>query len=140
MPYPSTAAQNITGESEKEQQQQQATLSNFLSDSDFPVLGADVSLNKEKKSNIRDPTQRERSAPLFREAYHAQLREVHGANMRAIEATEEDEEALTGRRRNRVLDQDMVNSLTDDVIRDIAAEGELVTKEKVRRNRTHFES
>lgn len=125
--YLSTAAQNVMGEHEKEQQQQ-ATVSNFLSGSDFPVLWADVNLTKEQKGKIRDPTQREGSAPVFREAYHAQLREVHGANMRAVEATEE----LTGRRRNRVLDEDMVNNLMDDVIRDIAAEGELVTKEKVR--------
>ncbi|KAF1374253.1 hypothetical protein PFLUV_G00248000 [Perca fluviatilis] len=125
-----TVAQGLTQEPEEERQQQ-AIASNFLSDSDFPVLGADVSSTKEKKSNIRDATQKKGSATVFREGYHAQLREVHGANMRAVEAVVQDEEELTGRRRNRVLDQDSVNSLMEDVIRDIAAEGELVTKEKV---------
>ncbi|XP_031146992.1 protein NO VEIN isoform X1 [Sander lucioperca] len=125
-----TVAQGLTQEPE-EKPQQQAIASIFLSDSDFPVLGADVSSTKEKKSKIRDATQKKDSATVFREAYHAQLREVHGANMRAVEAVVQDEEELAGRRRNRVLDQDSVNSLMEDVIRDIAAEGELVTKEKV---------
>ncbi|XP_070708112.1 uncharacterized protein [Pempheris klunzingeri] len=124
------AAQNLIRGPGKEQQQQ-ATVSNLLSDSDFPVLGAGVSASKEHKSKIRDATQREGNVPMFREAYHAQLREVHGANMRAVEAMEEDEEELIGRRRSRVLDEDTLNSLMDDVIRDIAAEGELVTREKV---------
>ncbi|KAI3365403.1 hypothetical protein L3Q82_010485 [Scortum barcoo] len=123
---PTAATQDLMRKPEK-QQQQQAAVSN-LSSLDFPALGADVSLTKEKKSKIRDTTQRESCAPVFREAYYAQLREVHGDNMRAIEAME-DEEELQGRRRNRV-DQDMVNSLMEDVIRQIAAEGELVTKEK----------
>ncbi|XP_041818606.1 protein NO VEIN isoform X2 [Chelmon rostratus] len=127
-----TAAQDLTREPEKEQQQQQqAAVPSFLSGSDFPVLGAGASLTKEQKSKIRGATARAGSSPVFREAYCAQLREVHGANMRALEAMEEDEEDLTGRRRKRVLDQDVVNSLMEDVIRDIAAEGELVTKEKV---------
>ncbi|XP_044034429.1 protein NO VEIN isoform X2 [Siniperca chuatsi] len=124
------AVQDLTREPEKEQQQQ-AIVSNFLSSSDFPVLGADVLVTKEKKSKIRDATNREDSTPVFREAYHAQLRVVHGANMRAVEAMEEDVEELKGRRRNRVLDPDLVNSLMEDVIRDIAAEGELVTEEQV---------
>ncbi|XP_031729731.1 protein NO VEIN isoform X1 [Anarrhichthys ocellatus] len=120
-------AQDLTREPEVENLQQ-SIVSNFLSGSDFPVLGADVSSTKGKKNKIRDVTKREGSGAIFREAHHAQLREVHGANMRAVQAMEEDE--LTGRR-NRVLDQDSVNSLMEDVIRDIAAEGELVTKEKV---------
>ncbi|KAM8729268.1 uncharacterized protein AB9X84_026582 isoform 1-T2 [Acanthopagrus schlegelii] len=124
------AAQDLTREPEKEQQQK-ATASSFLSSSDFPVLGADVSMTKEQKRKVRGATQKEGGAPMFRESYHAQLREVHGANMRAIEALEEDEEDLTGRKRKRVLNQDTVNSLMEDVRRDIAAEGELVTKEKV---------
>ena len=128
--YLYTAAQDLTREPEKEQQQK-ATASSFLSSSDFPVLGADVSMTKEQKRKVRGATQKEGGAPVFRESYHAQLREVHGANMRAIEALEEDEEDLTGRKRKRVLDQDTVNSLMEDVRRDIAAEGELVTKEKV---------
>lgn len=138
--YNFTAAQGLTKEPEKEQQQQPAVVSNLLCDSDFPALGSDVNLTKEQKSKARDVTPRESSVPVFREAYHAQLREVHGANMRAVEAMEEDEDELTGRRRNRAVNQDTINSLMEDVIREIAAEGELVTKEKVRRNRTQFES
>lgn len=137
LPYLSPVAQGLTQEPE-EKPQQQAIASIFLSDSDFPVLGADVSSTKEKKSKIRDATQKKDSATVFREAYHAQLREVHGANMRAVEAVVQDEEELAGRRRNRVLDQDSVNSLMEDVIRDIAAEGELVTKEKVREKKDTF--
>lgn len=95
------------------------------------MLGADVSMTKEQRRKVRGATQKEGGAPMFRESYHAQLREVHGANMRAMEALDEDEEDLTGRKRRRVLDQDAVNSLMEDVRRDIAAEGELVTKEKV---------
>ncbi|XP_076616737.1 uncharacterized protein LOC143339417 isoform X1 [Chaetodon auriga] len=122
---------DLTREPEKEQQQQQATVPNFLSGSDFPALGANVSLTKEQKSKVRGATQTAGCSPVFRDSYHAQLREVHGATMRAIEAMEDDEDDLTDRRRKRVLDQDMVNSLMEDVIREIAAEGELVTKEKV---------
>ncbi|XP_059180709.1 uncharacterized protein wu:fj29h11 [Centropristis striata] len=122
-------AQDLTREPTEEHQQ--LPVSNFLSGSDFPALGADVSSTKEKKSKIREAPKRDGGAAVFREAYHAQLREVHGANMRAVEAMEEDAEELTGRRRNRVMDQDSVNSLMEDVIRQIAAEGELVTKEKV---------
>ncbi|XP_035522155.1 protein NO VEIN isoform X1 [Morone saxatilis] len=125
------AAQDLKREPEKEQQQPVATVPNFLSGADFPVLGAAVSSTKEQKSKVKGAAQREGSAPVFKEAFRAQLREVHGANMRAVEAIEEDEEELTGRRRRRVLDQDTVNSLMEDVIREMAAEGELVTKEKV---------
>lgn len=51
--------------------------------------------------------------------------------MRAVEAMEADEEELKGRRRIRDINPDTVNSLMEDVIREIAAEGELVTEEKV---------
>lgn len=105
----------------------------FLSDSDFPVLESGASLTKEHRSKLKDAASNAGGAPAFREAYHAQLREVHGANMRAVEAMEEDEEALTVRRRKRAFDSDMVNSLMQDVRREIAAEGQLVTKEMVRR-------
>ncbi len=111
-----------------------------FSDSDFPVLGTDASLTKEQKSKMRDATQGEGRLPVFRDAYHAQLREVHRTNMQAVQAMEEDEEELTGRRRKRVLDQDSVNSLMEDVIREIAAKGDLVTKDKVRRKWKRFES
>lgn len=130
--YPLTAAQALKREPKKEQQQP-AIASNFLCDSDFPALGLDVNLTREQKSKARDVTRREGNVPVFREAYHAHLREVHGANMRAVEAMEEDEDELMGKRRNRAINQDAINSLMEDVIREIAAEGELVTKEKVRR-------
>nr|XP_040032429.1 protein NO VEIN isoform X2 [Gasterosteus aculeatus aculeatus] len=118
---PTAAALDLERDA-KEEKLGQSIVTNFLSDANFPVLGANVSSTKEKKNKIRD-------APnFFREAYHAQLREVHGANMRAAEAMEEN---ARGTRRNRVLDQDSVSSLAQDVIRDIAAQGELVTEEKV---------
>lgn len=139
MAYHFTAAQGLKKEAEKEQHQP-AVVSNPLCDSDFPALGSDVNLTKEQKSKARVVTLRETNAPVFREAYHAQLREVHGANMRAVEAMEEDEDELMGRKRNRAVNQDTINSLMEDVIREIAAEGELVTKEKVKINRTQFES
>lgn len=99
------------------------------------MLGAEKSLDKDQKSKVRDGNQRECSGSVFRDAYHAQLREVLGSNMRAVEAIEEDEEGFTQRRR-RPTDMDALNSLMESVKREIAAEGELVTKEKVRRN-TH---
>ncbi|XP_074518878.1 uncharacterized protein LOC141784855 isoform X2 [Halichoeres trimaculatus] len=127
---PSTAAQTpLKGPDKGLVPQQVPAVSSSLSDSDFPVLG--TSVTKEKKSKVNNTTQREGSAPAFREAYHAQLREVHRANMRALEAVEGDEEEVTGFRSRRVLDHDSVNSLMEDVIRDIAADGELVTRERV---------
>ncbi|TNN81627.1 Transmembrane protein 238 [Liparis tanakae] len=123
-------AQHLTRKPEEEDLQQ-SIVSNLLSSSDFPVLGTDVSSTKEKKKTIKDASKREGGATIFRDAFHAQLREVHGANMRAVEASEKDDQELKGRKRNRVPDQDSVNSLMEDVIRDISAEGELVTKEKV---------
>ncbi|XP_029933405.1 protein NO VEIN isoform X2 [Myripristis murdjan] len=125
------AAVTQNPEGDPETDQKQTIPSNPLSDSDFPALGAEMKQTKDQRSKQRNETQRESSASVFREAYHAQLREVHRANVRAAEALEEDEEDLTGRRRNRALDLDMVNSLVEDVIREIAAEGELVTKERV---------
>ncbi|XP_023257114.1 uncharacterized protein LOC111651359 [Seriola lalandi dorsalis] len=119
-------ANSQTREPEKQQQQPPDVTSDFLSASEFPELGAEM-----KKSKVKDAAPRGGSAPVFKEAYHAQLREVHGDNMRALQAMEEEEEEVTGWRRNRPVDQDMVNSLMEDVIREIAAQGELVTKEKV---------
>ncbi|XP_071400261.1 uncharacterized protein [Centroberyx affinis] len=116
---------------EPESEQKQARPSSSLSDSDFPALGAKVKPSKDKKSKLRDETQREGNAPVFREAYRAQQREVHGANVRAAEALQEDEENLPGRRWNRSLDPETVNGLVEEVIREIAAEGELVTKDRV---------
>ncbi|KAM7382188.1 hypothetical protein PAMA_012854 [Pampus argenteus] len=124
-----TATQNLTRNPEKKQQQL-SVASNVLSGSEFPALSADVNVSKDQKSKIR-VTEKEGSATGFNESYHAQLREVHGANVRAVEAMEEDDEELAGRRRNKILDHETINSLMEDVRRDIAAEGELVTKDKV---------
>lgn len=75
-------------------------------------------------------------AAVFRNDYIAQLRETHGANMRAVEAAEKDEGHRW--RLNRTPDSNMVNNLMEDVMRQIAEEGELVTKEKVGRKQNHF--
>ncbi|KAK2885132.1 uncharacterized protein wu:fj29h11 isoform X1 [Channa argus] len=127
VPQTTAAAQTTTEPEIKEQLP--AITSNLVCDSDFPALGSEVNLTKKQKSKVRNANQKEGTVPIFKEVYYSQLREVHGDNMRAVEAIEEDE--LTGKRRNRAMDQDTVNSLMEDVIREIAAEGELVTKEKV---------
>lgn len=101
---------------------QQAPVCNHLSGPD---------LTKEQRSKLRGAPLKESGAPVFREAYYSQLREVHGANMRAMEAVRGSEEDSTERRRRRAVNPDSVNNLMEDVIREIAAGGELVTKEKV---------
>ncbi|KAK0132689.1 hypothetical protein N1851_032434 [Merluccius polli] len=106
------------------------------SDEDFPALGAAVPAAA-KEPRWATPTrplagEERRNSPVFMDAYHTQLRRVHGANMRAAEALlAEDNEDGKGRRRNRVLDPETVNNLAEGVIRDLAADGELVTQEKV---------
>ncbi|KAM6951488.1 uncharacterized protein FYW47_015000 [Aplochiton taeniatus] len=106
-----------------------------VSDSDFPALGAETKLTKAQERKLNAKPQREVNGPIFKEAYQAQLREVHGANVRAEEvlAEEEDSGATVRWRRNRrkTLDADTVNSLVEDVIREIASEGEHVTLELV---------
>uniref|UniRef100_A0A1A8UKW3 HTH OST-type domain-containing protein n=1 Tax=Nothobranchius furzeri TaxID=105023 RepID=A0A1A8UKW3_NOTFU len=102
---------------------------NLLAENEFPVLGAAANPTHEKKT-VKRATQREGGALVFREAYNAQLREVHGGNMRALEALEdEDDQEL--RRRSHCVDPDWINTMALNAIRDIAADGELVTKEKV---------
>uniref|UniRef100_A0A3Q2QWH8 Wu:fj29h11 n=1 Tax=Fundulus heteroclitus TaxID=8078 RepID=A0A3Q2QWH8_FUNHE len=103
----------------------------LLLEQDFPVLGASAPAAKEKKSKAKDDSQREAGAAVFRERHYAQQREVHGGNMRALEAMEEDNEDPRSRRRNRSVDPEWINSVTESAIREIASEGELVTKEKV---------
>ncbi|XP_058649126.1 uncharacterized protein wu:fj29h11 isoform X2 [Onychostoma macrolepis] len=98
-----------------------ATPSN-LSTSDFPVLGSTLTKAEEKKM-------KEGRGPVFNESYYSQVREVHGANMRAAEALLEDEDNV-GRRRKAMSSKD-VNCLAEDVMRAVAAEGELVTIERV---------
>lgn len=100
-----------------------------------------MSVTTQQKSKTRDATRREGkegNGAVFREGYYAQLRDVLGANMRAVEAV--DEEEPMGGRRHRAINEDTVNSLMEDVRREIAAEGELVTKEKVRRPAAQFAS
>ncbi|XP_076005731.1 uncharacterized protein LOC143000345 isoform X2 [Genypterus blacodes] len=112
-------------------EQQQTIVPNFLSGADFPALGAEIKPARPtgEKSKQREETQTE--GRVFREAYRAQLREVHGANVRAVEATQEDVDDPTARRWCRALDSEELNSLAQHAIRDIASEGELVTQEKV---------
>ncbi|XP_076856187.1 uncharacterized protein LOC143510575 isoform X2 [Brachyhypopomus gauderio] len=96
---------------------------------DFPPLCTKLSKPDKKFKETQDT-----GSLVFREAHHAQLREVHRANVRAGEALEEevDEgEQSISRRRRKVANPDDVNSLVEDAIRSIAAEGELVTHEKV---------
>lgn len=137
MYYPPTATQSPKPEKEQEQ----ASGLSFLSASDFPVLGADRSLTKEQKTKVRDASPREGSGPVFNKGYHAQLRELLGENMRAVEAMEADQEDVNGRWRNREVEkqgQDKINTLMESVIREIARDGELVTTKKVRTNYTYL--
>lgn len=135
---PLTAAQSPTRSFELEKQPDSGP--NLLAGTNFPVPGAAASSTKEtKKSKVTDAVQKTSNVRVFKDAYHAQLREVHGENMRAVEAMGEDDE-LTSKRRNRRMDPDYVNSVVKNAIREIAAEGELVTNIKVRWNkRTGFD-
>ncbi|MCI4384121.1 hypothetical protein PGIGA_G00034980 [Pangasianodon gigas] len=102
--------------------------SSLISLTDFPALGTRQSRAGERR--MRDG--QEGSNLVFRDAHHAQLREVHGDNVRAVEALEAaNEKKETVDRRNKRPSQDEVNSLAEDAIRDIATEGEHVTLEKV---------
>ncbi|XP_072524200.1 uncharacterized protein [Salminus brasiliensis] len=94
----------------------------------FPALGIRLSRSEQRKLKGNQ----EGSALVFHEDHHAQLREVHGANVRAVEALEEEEEeGSVGRRKRKFMNPDDVNSLAEDAIRAIAVEGEHVTFEKV---------
>lgn len=88
---------------------------------DFPPLSTRPSRAEQRR--MRDG--REESSLVFRDAHHAQLREVHGANIRALEALETVDRCKTR------PSQEEVNSLAEDTIRDLATEGEHVTVEKV---------
>lgn len=92
-----------------------------------------MGLTKGSKNKYRDAFLKEGSSPVFRDGYHTQLRETHGANMRAVEVR-----MATGGGGRRNLDPDTVNNLMENLIRQIAEEGELVTKEKVRRKKNCF--
>ena len=102
------------------------------SDEDFPALGAAVAREPRRATPTRPPLEETRkNSPVFRDDYHGQLRHVHAANRRAAEVLEADNEDAKGRKRNRVLDLETVNSLVEGVIRDLADEGEFVTQVKV---------
>ncbi|KAM4715626.1 uncharacterized protein FYW61_018477 isoform 2-T2 [Anableps anableps] len=104
----------------------------LLTANDFPALGASMVVTKEEKWQAKEAIKKEAGVSVFRERFYAQQREIHGGNMRALEAMEEeDDEGLKSRRRKRAMDPDSINSMTESVIREIASEGELVTKEKV---------
>lgn len=116
-----------------------STPSSIFCDPEFPTLQNATRLTKGSKKKCRDASLKDSSAAVFRDGYIAQLRETHGANMRAVEAAEEDEGHRW--RKSRMIDPTMVNALMEDVMRQIAEEGELVTKEKVRRKQNlklHF--
>ncbi|RVE59880.1 hypothetical protein OJAV_G00193380 [Oryzias javanicus] len=59
------------------------------------------------------------------DGYYAQIRKVYGRNMRALEAES------TCWRTNRAADPEAINRLAESVMRDIAAEGDLVTTQRV---------
>lgn len=102
--------------------------SNLSSLMDFPPLSTRPSRAEERR--IRDG--QEGSSLVFREAHHAQLREVHGANVRATEAlvvASEKKESVDRYKKRPSLDD--LNSLVEDAIRDISTEGEHVTVERV---------
>lgn len=126
---PSTASNGLT---EKQQQQRPDTTSDLLSSLDFPELGAKSNATKGQKRKVAEAVKKEGGFPVFKDSYHAQLREVHGDNVRAVQSLQEDDEELTGKRRRGNMSPEKINSLMEDVIREIAAEGELVTEEKVR--------
>ncbi|KAG7276992.1 hypothetical protein CRUP_001618, partial [Coryphaenoides rupestris] len=114
--------------------QPSVSLPSGTSDEDFPSLTAAEAREPRRTTPTRQRAERaeeRRNTPLFMDAYHAQLRRVNGANMRAVDALEEDNEDGKGWRRHRAMDAATINSLAEGVIRDLAAEGELVTQEKV---------
>uniref|UniRef100_A0AAY4BVZ5 HTH OST-type domain-containing protein n=1 Tax=Denticeps clupeoides TaxID=299321 RepID=A0AAY4BVZ5_9TELE len=96
-------------------------------DPEFPALGAKLSRAEERRPRGAAGGR----GPVFRESYHAQLREWHNSNTRAAETLENDEETGSQRSRRKVVSVEEVNSLAQDVIRSLATSGDLVTVEKV---------
>lgn len=93
-----------------------------------------MSSTTKKKTGAKDAVQKTSSVHVFTDAYHAQLREVQRGNMLAAEAMEEENEPKS-RRRNAYMDPDYVNSVVKIAIQEIAAEGDLVTDQRVRWNK-----
>lgn len=106
--------------------------SSGLSDEDFPSLATGVTAESREPRRLTPTRQRaereeeRRITPLFMDSYHAQQRRVNAANMQAVDVLEEESQT-----RYRTLDAEKLNSLAEDVIRGLAADGELVTHEKV---------
>ncbi|XP_077594792.1 uncharacterized protein LOC144211423 isoform X2 [Stigmatopora nigra] len=69
------------------------------------------------------------SNAVFRASFDAQVREVHRDNIHALDAVANNKAGQF--REKRALYPEKVNSLMEDVIRDLAKRGEFVTKEKV---------
>ncbi|XP_066560829.1 uncharacterized protein LOC136750017 isoform X2 [Amia ocellicauda] len=90
------------------------------------ALGAKLTKREQKKLQ-QEALKKDWTAPVFKEAYNSQVREVHNSNMQAIEVLDDDK---VGRSRRNISVEE-VDSLAEDYIRAIAAEGELVTIEKV---------
>ncbi|XP_035259283.1 protein NO VEIN isoform X1 [Anguilla anguilla] len=96
-----------------------------LSGADFPALGTKLSKGEEKKLK-QSPAG---NAPLFREGYYAQVRETHRAAMQDADVLESEAESRDWRKSRVSVEE--ANSLAENVIRAIAADGEQVTVEKV---------
>ncbi|XP_057182526.1 uncharacterized protein LOC130549349 isoform X2 [Triplophysa rosa] len=92
------------------------TTSNNLSTLEFPALGSEA----EEKL-------KEGKGPVFYESFYSQLREEHSANVRAADALQE----YSAGRRRQDMSADDVNSLAEDVMRALAADGEHVTIDRV---------
>ncbi|MGH0153085.1 UNVERIFIED_CONTAM: hypothetical protein FKN15_023719 [Acipenser sinensis] len=99
-----------------------------LKSADFPVLGGKLSKSEQKKLKEEAMKKQKSSTPVFKEAYHSQMREMHTSNMQDIEALQAGDMLGGGRRRVSVEE---ANSLATEFIRAIASEGEHVTIEKV---------
>ncbi|XP_061088728.1 uncharacterized protein wu:fj29h11 isoform X2 [Conger conger] len=98
-----------------------AALPTGLSGADFPALGAKMPKGQEKKLRPAG------NAALFMDAYRAQERETHRAAMQALEVLESEP---SDRRKRRVTVEE-VNSLAENAIRTIAADGQRVTVDQV---------
>ncbi|XP_048869160.1 uncharacterized protein wu:fj29h11 isoform X2 [Brienomyrus brachyistius] len=93
-----------------------------LSSSDFPVLGTNP-------PKTQGAPKKADSAVVFRDGFHSRLREEHSAQVRAAE--EMVELCKKEWKRGQVPSVEEVNSRAEELIRAIAAEGELVTVDKV---------
>ncbi|XP_041077227.1 protein NO VEIN-like isoform X2 [Polyodon spathula] len=98
------------------------------SPADFPVLGGKLSRSEQKELKEEAMKKQKSSSPVFKEAYHSQMREMHMSNMQAVEALQADDMLGGDRRRVNVEE---ANALATEFIRAIASDGEHVTIVKV---------